>query len=64
MVEVANTQVTYDVEYKDKNYSVVFNTDHNIGYTDINVYHEGELIEVSPLHDEIVKYVVDTITEK
>jgi len=63
-IETAYTSTTYDVVYKDINYAVVFDTDFNIDYTDINILKEGNPLNISPLFDEIVAYVQEQLSKE
>jgi len=63
-IETAYTSTIYDVVYKDINYAVVFDTDFNIDYTDINILKEGNPLNISPLFDEIVAYVQEQLSKE
>ena len=63
-IETAYTSTIYDVVYKDINYAVVFDTDFNIDYTDINILKEGNPLNSSPLFDEIVAYVQEQLSKE
>ena len=63
-IETAYTSTIYDVVYKDINYAVVFDTDFNIDYTDINIWKEGNPLNISPLFDEIVAYVQEQLSKE
>ena len=63
-IETAYTSTIYDVVYKDINYAVVFDTDFNIDYTDINILKEGNPLNISPLFDAIVAYVQEQLAKE
>ena len=61
MVAKSQESITYSVEYKGENFSVIFDTHCNIGNTDIYVYDE-EGVNLCDLADdslaqEIIEYV-------
>lgn len=60
-IEKAHESITYDVEYKDKHYSVTFATDINIGYTDESIIDDDGLEVDVKLAEEILEYVHETI---
>lgn len=54
------TQTTYSVEYKDKEYAVIETTHHFNDYTDYTVYLEGEEVEPE-LADAVLMYLGDQL---
>ena len=60
-VEKSYESITYDVEYEDKHYSVRFDTDLNIGYTDESIMDENGNEVDTELGEKILEYVHETI---
>lgn len=60
----ASSAVTYDVEFEERNFSVTFHTDENIGCTDSWVFEDGEAIEDLELCDRITEFVQGELFKK
>ena len=60
-VKLMQTETTYEVEYKDREYIVTILCDEiTFGYTQYDVYCEGELVEDN-LEEEVINYLEENI---
>lgn len=56
-IELFSSVVTYAIDdYKGKNYSLTYTTDHNADYTEITIFCDGEPVLDQQLRDELIDF--------
>lgn len=63
-VYLHSSSTSYSIEnFNGKDYTLVYMTDHNIGYTEIIAYCEGDLVTDQSLIDQLVAFKDENLNE-